>query len=362
MDEDSAGVPKDEISLSAADIRRAAAEGAISDADSQNLIAWARVQADESGRDAQASAPVEANKGFNLVTVAYYFGAMLMISACAWFLGSKWESLGSPGVLLTGLVYFAIAGIVGWWLRGRGYVVGGGLLITVAVCLVPLITYSVQDILGYWPDARPGEYGDYYPRIHGGWIIMELATMAAALIALLYVRFGFLTAPLAFSLWFFSMDFPAWILGRESPDWNINAWITVGVGAVTILFGYALERTLNTASEQKSQDFAFWCYLFGLMAFWGGLTSMNSDSELNKFIYLLINIGLVAVSLYLKRTVFLVFGALGVHAYLGHLAYRVFQDSFLFPFALALLGLSLILVTVFAQSHVRRIGNANRTG
>ena len=43
---------------------------------------------------------------------------------------------------------------------------------------------------------------------------------------------------------------------------------------------------------------------------------------------------------------FLVFGALGVHLYLGHLAYEVFKNSFFFPFALALLGLSLILFTV----------------
>ncbi len=348
---------KHKINLSIADIRQAAYDGAISESDSQKLIEWACARPVMS-EVAEPLSVVEVTKGFNLITVAYYFGAMLMISACAWFLGDKWETLGSPGVLVTTLIYLAIATAVGLWLRKKGYVVGGGLLITVAVCLVPLITYSIEDILGLWPDTRPGSYQDYYPLIRGGWIVMELATMAAALIALLYVRFGFLTAPLAFSLWFFSMDFPAWVLGHENLDWNTNAWITVGVGAVTILFGYALDRTLDTAKGPKSQDFAFWCYLFGLMAFWGGLTSMDSDSELNKFFYMLLNVGLVALALYLNRTVFLVFGALGVHIYLGHLAYRVFQDSFLFPFVLALLGLSLILVTVGAQAYLRRKANS----
>ena len=50
----------------------------------------------------------------------------------------------------------------------------------------------------------------------------------------------------------------------------------------------------------------------------------------------------------------ILFGVLGVHIYLGHLAYEVFKDSILFPFALALLGLSVILVTVFAQRYARK--------
>jgi hypothetical protein len=89
-----------------------------------------------------------------------------------------------------------------------------------------------------------------------------------------------------------------------------------------------------------------------MFAFWGGLTSMNSDSELRRALYALLNVGLIGLAVWLQRTTFLVFGALGVHLYLGHLAYQVFKDSFFFPFALALLGLSLILVTVWMQRRV----------
>ncbi len=346
--------PSEEIRLSIADINRAVDEGVLSRSDSQRLIQWACAQPVETVGVVLPT--VETEKGFNLVTIAYYFGAMLMISACAWFLGDKWEVLGSQGVLTTSLIYLAIAASVSWWLRGKGFVVGGGLLITVAVCMVPLITYCIQDLLGLWPTEHPGQYQEYYPVIHGSWIVMELATIAAASFALYFVRFGFLTAPLAFSFWFFSMDVAALILGRELGPGNDRQWISVGVGAGTILIGYGLERALKTSDRSKTQDYAFWCYLFGLMAFWGGLTSMDGGSELNRFMYLLVNLGLVGIALYLRRTVFLVFGALGVHAYLGHLAYRVFADSFLFPFVLALLGLSLILVTVGAQWYLRRIG------
>ncbi len=341
---------QEQLLFSVADLREAADAGIIAEYDVEKLVRWA------SDRDVEARATqVEHTRGFNLVTVAYYFGAMLMISACAWFLGDKWDSLGTVGVLVTSIVYFAIALALGLWLRERGYRVGGGLLVTVAVCLVPLITYSIEKLLGFWPDVDPGSYDEYYTHIRGGWIVIELVTMAAALVALLYVRIGFLTAPLAFSLWYFSMDAAAWILGRDSLHGNEAAWVSVGVGAVTIAAGYIIDRTIHRPGEPRTEDFAFWCYLFGLMAFWGGFTSMNSDSEINKFLYLLLNIGLVALALFLKRSVFLVFGAMGVFGYIGHLAYRVFEDSFLFPFVLAIVGLAMILGTVWGQSYLRRV-------
>ncbi len=183
---------------------------------------------------------------------------------------------------------------------------------------------------------------------------MELATIGAAAIALRFVRFGFLTAPLAFSFWFLSMDVAALILGDEFLNGNGRAWVSVVVGLVTMVVGFWLDRTLNRRGDEPSEDFAFWCYLFGLLAFWGGLTSMDSDSELNRLLYALLNVGLIGIALRLKRAVFLVFGAIGVHLYFGHLAYEVFADSFFFPFVIALLGLSLILVTVFVQRYLKR--------
>jgi hypothetical protein len=123
---------------------------------------------------------------------------------------------------------------------------------------------------------------------------------------------------------------------------------------IIILIGYGLDRLLRQQNAPRGEDFAFWCYLFGLMAFWGGLTAMDSGSELRRLVYLLINLGLVALAIKLKRTVFMVFGVLGVYAYLGHLAWEVFKDSVFFPFVLALLGLSLILGTVWGQHYLRR--------
>jgi len=131
-------------------------------------------------------------------------------------------------------------------------------------------------------------------------------------------------------------------------------WVSVLVGLLTMMIGFGLDRALRQRHAPVSEDFAFWCYLFGLMGFWGALTSMDSGSEVKRFIYLLINLALIGLAVKSKRTVFLVFGAIGVYIYLGHLAWEVFKDSVFFPFVLALLGLSLILGTVWGQRYWRR--------
>jgi len=108
-----------------------------------------------------------------------------------------------------------------------------------------------------------------------------------------------------------------------------RAWVSVFFGGLVLVAAYLID--LRGRSEE---DYAFWWYLFGLLAFWGGLTDLHSDSEVGKAIYFLINLGLICVALFLRRRVFLVFGALGAFLYLGHLAWTVFKDSMMFPLVL----------------------------
>ena len=66
-----------EILLSIADLERAAAEGVLSYAEVREIAAWADKQS--LPRSPLIKAPAEHRKGLNLVTVIYYFGALLMI-------------------------------------------------------------------------------------------------------------------------------------------------------------------------------------------------------------------------------------------------------------------------------------------
>ena len=120
---------RDRMEFTTDDLERAADAGLIDRETVRRLTEWqaARNRRDDPhGLAASApSSPHEQKKGFNLVTVAYYFGAMLMISACAWFLGDKWNELGSGGVLATTLIYGVVCLGLGLWLRDKGYLVGG---------------------------------------------------------------------------------------------------------------------------------------------------------------------------------------------------------------------------------------------
>jgi len=180
---------------------------------------------------------------------------------------------------------------------------------------------------------------------------MELGTIIAGLIALKFVRFPFLTAPIAFSLYFMSMDLTPLIFGKNDFTWEQRLLVSLWFGIACIVVAYLVD--LRT--RRRDGDFAFWLYLFGLLAFWFGMALMRDSSEWQKFIYCLINLGLILLSVLLKRKVFMVFGAIGVFGYLSHLAYTIFKDALLFPFALTVLGISIIYLGVLYQRHNRAI-------
>ena len=108
--------------------------------------------------------------------------------------------------------------------------------------------------------------------------------------------------------------------------------------------------------SRQAKDFAFWLYIFGVLTFWGGLSSMDSNSELGKFLYCCINLLMIGIGAALSRRVFAVFGGIGVAMYLGHLSHTVFKDSMLFPVALTAIGLAVIAAGVYWQRHEATIG------
>lgn len=283
---------------------------------------------------------------FDTANVAYYAGALIVIGAMGWYMTKAWEGMGGTGIAVVAVCYavcFVLAGRALW--NRMGLRIPGGLLFTMAVAMTPLATYGVLRALDLWPQGDPGPYQGFHPWIKGSWITMELATILVGLVALRFRRFPFLTAPIAVALWYFSMDIVPVLMGTNTIDWDSRLWVSTFFGLAVLVGAYAVDL------RERHDDFAFWLYLFGLLAFWGDLSWMDSGIELAKFFYFLINLGLIAVSLVLRRRTFMVFGALGVAGYIGHLAYRVFEDSFLFPFALTFIGLAVIALGVIYQRN-----------
>ncbi|MNJ23031.1 hypothetical protein D3C77_174090 [compost metagenome] len=140
-----------------------------------------------------------------------------------------------------------------------------------------------------------------------------------------------------------SMDLSEWVYG-DAFNWDQRL-------TVSLWFGLALLLVFLVIDGRTRQDYAFWGYMAGLLAFWLGLSLMESDSELNKALYCLINLGLMGLAVLLRRPMFMVFGAMGVAAYLGYLSYEVFAESLLFPVVLTLIGLGVIGLGMQYQIH-----------
>jgi hypothetical protein len=296
--------------------------------------------------------------GFRPAHILYYLGGLVAIGAMTLFMTLGWDRLGGSGLFGIASAY-ALAAALGceWLLRSKRLPLPAGIAGALAVALVPLAVYGLQRWLGWWADDVPRHYRDFHLLIDWRWLMMELATLAAAVVVLWRWRLPFGVMPLAVTLWYLSMDVVPLLLGGSPADYFSDEGKRVSTTFGLAMLAVALWVDLRTAGDPAEQrDFAFWLYLFGTLAFWGGLTSMKSDSEPGKFVYACINLLLIAGGAALSRRVFAVFGAFGLALYLGHLSYSVFRDSLLFPLALAAIGLGVMAAGVAWQRHEADLG------
>jgi hypothetical protein len=203
--------------------------------------------------------------------------------------------------------------------------------------MAPLAVYGIQDELGWWGIfGRPGTVQDFYVWIKGSWIFMEIAAIIAGVVARSFYRFPFIVSIIAVALWFMSMDLTPWVFGAAQFDWEMRRKVSVWFGLGVLIIAWIVDY------RRRGGDFAFWLHLFGLMAFWGGVTATESSSEAGKALYCLLNVGLLMLAVFLMRRSYALFGAIGISIYLGHLADVVFKESLLFPFALSVIGIGII--------------------
>jgi hypothetical protein len=283
---------------------------------------------------------------FNLTNILYYFGGLIAIGAMTVFMTLGWEMYGAGGILLLSLSYALLALALAHMFRNKGYVIPAGICATFTVCLTPLSIYALQNMMGWWPDNS--YYQEYHNYIKWQWIYMELGTLAVGIILAWIYRYPFMIMPIAVTLWYMSMDLTTMIGGTY--NYELAGMVSMYFGLIMVLIAFWVDMR-----SRESADYAFWLYLFGVMAFWGGLTSQNSDSELSKFFYMCINLMMIGTGVILSRKVFVSFGAIGCCFYLSHLTYQVFQYSYLFPVALTIIGLGIIYLGILWQRNEVRL-------
>jgi hypothetical protein len=282
---------------------------------------------------------------FRFTHILYYLGGLIAIGAMTVFMALGWERLGGWGLFFIALAYAALGiGLTELLLRRRKLAIPAGIAAAFVVALTPLAIYGLQVALGFWFEGHA--YRDYHTRIDWRWIPMELGTLAVGAVMLWRYRLPFLVMPVAVTLWYMSMDLTPFLFGDADANWDLRKLVSLWFGVLMVLLAFWVD--VRTRHEK---DYPFWLYLFGVLAFWCGLSLMRSDSELDKFIYLCINLLMIVIGSVLSRRVFAVFGGLGSAGYLGHLAYEVFKDSLLFPVVLAAIGFGVIYLGIVWQRH-----------
>jgi hypothetical protein len=294
----------------------------------------------------QARGPAsQAPSKFDVVHVLWYAGALIVITAMGLFSTLAFAQMGGKALTATALIYaavFAYAGHYLWTIKNLR--TPGGLLIAIAVSMAPLAVYGIQHEFDLWsqfgqPDSLRGPLW-----LKGSWFPMEIATIAASALALRFYRFPFFTFIMALALWFLSMDLAQWFIGKPH-NWETSREVSIWLGLAML----AAAVVVNV--RQRAGDFAFWLYLFGVLAFWSGISLATSGTVLQKAAYCAMNVGFLFLAVFLGRRVFAVAGTIGIALYLGDLASAIFKDSLLFPFALSLIGVAIIAFGLYYHRH-----------
>jgi hypothetical protein len=334
------------MTYSQADLRAAATAGLIDSATLDRLIAFL------DQRVAPSTAPATAAPAprFDVAHLLWYAGALIVMSAMGLFSTLAFAAMGGAGLATTAMLYalaFTVAGHHLWYKRDLR--VPGGLLIAIAVSMVPLAVYGIQDALGWWGSfGKPGTVQGFYMWVKGSWIFMEIAAILAAVIALRFYPFPFIVVIISVALWFMSMDLAPWIAGKEHADFETARQVSLWFGLAMLAVAWAVDCL------KRGGDFAFWLHLFGMIAFWGAVSFTSGGTPVEKALYCAMNVLLLFLSVYLGRRVYAVFGMVGVSLYLGDLSYKVFKDSLLFPFALSLIGVAVIAAGLWYHRHQER--------
>jgi MFS family permease len=292
---------------------------------------------------------------FTSVHVLFYLGGMLAIGAASVFTTIAVEAFGMSVLFFSSLIYAVLALLAASWFEKRKLGVPAGIFATLAIALTPLIIFAFQNMMGYW-SGDSMDYHDYHRIIDCRWLLMEIGTLVSGIIVLWRFRYTFLVMPLALTLWYMSMDIIPAILAQNilassfSYSWDSRLKISLIFGGLMLLFAFYVN--LRTS---KMKDYSYWLYIFGLLTFWGALSSMGNGELSGKFVYLFINFLLVGIGAIIGRPVFTVFGGIGIMLVLGNLSWGYFKNSFSFVLALTVLGFGLIAVGAWWTKHEAEI-------
>jgi len=251
------------------DLRAAAAAGAINSSQLEALLAFLGTP--------QPGPSTSAPK-FDVVHLLWYMGALVVISAMGLFSTLAFTKMGGPALAATALVYVALFTAAGHYLwTVRKLRTPGGLLIAIAVSMIPLAVYGVQDSYGAWSQfGKPGTVRDFYVWIKGSWIFNGASDhrrrpdRAAVL-------------PLSLNCLHHGLCVVVPVDGHCAVDHRIAGRQLGNLAPCFDRLRPCRHRRGHGCQHAAAfRRFRVLLYLFGVMTFWGGITDGSSVSNVTR--------------------------------------------------------------------------------
>ena len=303
------------------------------------------------------NAPSETERSFSGVAIAYFIGAIVVLFAFGWFMVDRWKVLGGGGVFALSVAYAGIFLIVAQVMKREGFQIARGVATLLAVGMTPLAMWGLLRWTGLWSpelEAVCGKQVHPFAVCQGQPMAIEFAVVAAALVAMRQMSYSLFMIPIAVV----SVTLPERLLREWAPmtgaDGALMGWRWVIIASVLATVSYLIDR------HQRDEDYGQWMWIAAAVATWFGcLMLFQSDASLRWYLAP-VSLLVITASVILRRRVLLVIGLFGVFGFLGWLAFDVFKVTTAFPIVLALIGVSIIILTVWVQKRfpdvIRQMG------
>jgi len=309
------------------------------------------------GADAAPPSTGEAERGFNGVTIAYAIGALVVLFAFGWFMVDRWKVLGGAGLFGLSLAYACVFLIVAQVLNREGFRTARGVAMLLAVGMAPIAMYALLRWTGIWSpefEAVCMKQSHPFAACQGQPMAIEFAAVAAALIAMRTMPFAPFMIPIAVV----SVTLPERLLREWAPgngmDGALMGWRWVIVASLLAAAAYVIDR------RRRTEDYGVYLWISVAFATWFGCILIFVNDHSVRWYLAPVSLLVIAASVMLRRRVLLVVGLFGLFGFLGWLAADVFKLTTAFPLILALIGVAIIILTVWVQKRfpemIQRMG------
>ncbi|TXI90508.1 MAG: hypothetical protein E6Q34_08825 [Burkholderiaceae bacterium] len=311
----------------------------------------------------------EREARWNGSTMLTYCAGLLAIAICTMCSTLALEKWGMTVLLELSLMYALASLLCTIWFHAHDHRVPANFFATLFVTMVPMLVFSVQNVLGYWPAGHTPQLHDLYHVFDQRWFAIESITVASALLVLWFFKRSYLVVPVLLSLFLMAIDLlPNLILGMDveaysSAGWMMRKAIALVFGFAILVLGFIVDMQIT-----RKRDYAFWLYSFGLLPFCGSLmlffvletSNPFAASFIGKVVYFSINAILLLLSAALQRRSFAMAGGIGIAGLMISVAWQMYHDSFAIVGALIACTFAYMMVAMWWSHNEHRFAQQLR--